>query len=1606
MRIYILILFALTCYSLCTEQETELYLYRSLTDLQYEGHVVLYERTEQNATIVFNSYLLDTINYKDYYYLCISPQKKYQLALQPVFRESEHQQYVALSLNTGFPFFEDLYPLYQIKLFEFEAQPLVHQHSLWTYTMTPKSESDWFLPYFDTSDWSTGCLQEISTSSLTQILYITRICVLDDLIYSNGTLLISVLTRTGIVFYINGIVAFDNSESLFIPMTANTFTYISVNPYSYMIPDSKVLRMAFKILFTPQRPYTSHFDISIVLRVANDISSSIHVPLERTPIQENCKESSDIIETTLTYTFDNFYSTINGYVIYFSSITSISPTYFQLQASLDGTHWTILDSRESIEYLKTKEFTTFPIYGNLKPYRIYQLVYKSPSYCEYPIDHFDIVFSYGVPHVSQQLSYNRHVLYTIPVMQYVYLYPLLHYYKDFTSEGSLPKGLTISNRTGEIQGYVHISAEYKEYVILIQATNMITGAYKTSVVSIIVTNCHYPQVLFQIEVQRDMYSYGGFYYIQNNVTHEVLDYYHIQSATSPSKSPILFNYCETQGIYNLHFYNIYHGDWKDHTQIRINLSYRNQLYPIGSFTLNGDIYKDVSVSLQFAIHENEEWLVFYNDNVLNSISNTWYKNDFIPDSNWNVVTYNGIKAKGRIWLYRKEFIINSIVGFTGFEIRLMARAGLVIYLNEKLIFTSNINCSTGFISSSSVATGGESFYFDETTKSISGSISLLKLGRNILCIAKVPKESTFNATVSSVFITPYISLRLLQENNQMTRGIYVDEEVISTPYINYQYYFKRIFEGITPYYYKGLYNENYPHPYAVVYFNNNGGEYFNKYCLTCSPDIVLTDVYSIIIEGIQECKDSNWKQIDIQKDINFINRLQKKCFYIQDDNILPYNSLRFTILSIKGSMENTHYVSLSQIELLMDIQDYTDISLTYPSDSVTIYSHTYFRLYTTSMRIGIYSNFTVSPSLPEGMHINIADGTIYGIPTSYTNQSYIISANNIYGMKVNTSLFINIVDCLYPNLLITITIECMNDEDCSSYSYSLIESGSRKVDEVNEFYYDMHYTKTICVIQSLYSLYLADKTFKGWKKATITLQEYNKVLFNGVATNVRLPNVIPLSLRYLIHSTYQNYIYIPSVTEDIIDWKEIEYIPTSDWKDHKGSFTSLEGNVQYLRTTFHIESIENSIIWYLEFTTTQGFVIYINGKELYRYNMPEGKITKDTFAINRFDVAQSISTSSMFEDGVLLEHQDHVVCIELHSSKDPSLSKSFSILLKRYFAKQIQNEGTIYSNHITPGVIENLSYLFDNNMTTNVFIKAICHEHTIDYIFNHNETHYVNSIYIYPGNENYKPKNINIYGTTNYIDWELLYSNKDITWGPSIYGERSINNYYINQTYKGYRFGFNGCLLNGLELTQIQLWFANYNSYCNASNGYSITSPNMFAFKDCPLYYSGYMKRYCYGYIWGPEVNHCTALSPLSLQYGDIIQHNIYIFENIKLIPRIEGVEVHYKINPPLPDGLSLDSDTGIISGSVRTKYSISLYNVTATNSQGSISTKILFVFEYNYNKYLSILFIITLIIFIILLSIYICLTCKQKHILHGKINNNRNSSIDEVELIQYKELK
>lgn len=99
---------------------------------------------------------------------------------------------------------------------------------------------------------------------------------------------------------------------------------------------------------------------------------------------------------------------------------------------------------------------------------------------------------------------------------------------------------------------------------------------------------------------------------------------------------------------------------------------------------------------------------------------------------------------------------------------------------------------------------------------------------------------------------------------------------------------------------------------------------------------------------------------------------------------------------------------------------------------------------------------------------------------------------------------------------------------------------------------------------------------------------------------------------------------------------------------------------------------------------------------------------------------------------------------------------------------------------------------------------------------------------------------------------------------------------------------------------------------------------------SCPEGYEGSIRRMCTNGVLGEAVENCSPVQPSALSYPEfdgILTLNV---EFTSPYPSVTGLNITFSITPQLPTGLSLNTETGLISGkgevvSTSTEYTVLL---------------------------------------------------------------------------------
>ncbi|KAK8795537.1 hypothetical protein WA158_000194 [Blastocystis sp. Blastoise] len=331
------------------------------------------------------------------------------------------------------------------------------------------------------------------------------------------------------------------------------------------------------------------------------------------------------------------------------------------------------------------------------------------------------------------------------------------------------------------------------------------------------------------------------------------------------------------------------------------------------------------------------------------------------------------------------------------------------------------------------------------------------------------------------------------------------------------------------------------------------------------------------------------------------------------------------------------------------------------------------------------------------------------------------------------------------------------------------------------------------------------------------------------------------------------------------------------------SLPARTSTTRYYKTTITMPSQETYGTLALKIKGNYGCIIYANGQEAFRYNLPQGAVTSTTnaIAISTNDILTFVSKNSLQGASTI------ALGIEAHSAAtDTTSTDSFDC--------QIVFEATAYLDrspdviHISGGsgvcdpVGTSCSALFINNVGTFYSTSTWSQGTNFVYTFPAGHYEYVNyySLRSYSATSYGDPKSWKVYGSNDGTNWSVI----DVRMGVT-FASRSLTQYFsIGSNTKA----FNMIKLEILESSLSSLGFAGFRFYRRTTD---------------------------------------VVLPGLHFTVSNVIgQANM---ETISTEVSSSGY-YNFTISPPLPTGLTMNS-AGAISGSSSAIYT-GTHTITAIN--------------------------------------------------------------------------
>ena len=224
-------------------------------------------------------------------------------------------------------------------------------------------------------------------------------------------------------------------------------------------------------------------------------------------------------------------------------------------------------------------------------------------------------------------------------------------------------------------------------------------------------------------------------------------------------------------------------------------------------------------------------------------------------------------------------------------------------------------------------------------------------------------------------------------------------------------------------------------------------------------------------------------------------------------------------------------------------------------------------------------------------------------------------------------------------------------------------------------------------------------------------------------------------------------------------WNNIDF-DSSSWEKTSGDleYGNWQQNTVYFRYMFQVEeAIKYPLvqygIWYKD-----GIIIYLNGEEVYRRNMPSGTIRHNTMASSMYQgYYQRVGSAP----GYLLKDGSNVIAVEIHKHASTTGAVQF-----KGYANALQGDcvsrvsgGTITESSFYNRPDYSAAQAWDGLETTE-WIENGSPAWTV-YSYNFDRMEWVNRfVLVSSSNAERDPKEFHLYGSRDGMNWEELLGSK------------------------------------------------------------------------------------------------------------------------------------------------------------------------------------------------------------------------------------------------------
>ena len=933
------------------------------------------------------------------------------------------------------------------------------------------------------------------------------------------------------------------------------------------------------------------------------------------------------------------------------------------------------------------------------------------------------------------------------------------------------------------------------------------------------------------------------------------------------------------------------------------------------------------VSVNYPIHPSENW--YYK---MGEVPENWYSSD---TSAWTEGTPGSFPtASNRVQLYKKTFSVSSLDNISGFVISVRYRYGIAIYVNNNQIFMNGI---TEVSTTATVTNTYSSLLFRQISFPVKtmaydsvSSTSYLQTGSNTIAIALIADSdqavnSTFNAALSLMGSNEYS--RVFEFTASLSGSIQYQNSPFTFYFVDYA-------AGITC-------ADN----QIIITFNNDRREWISSLLVQShySEKGMFTRKFNVYGKNTA---DTEWVSLAQYTNLGWSLVGQTKKIWMINNN--AYNQYKFE--NFGSGDESSCAWKISRIDMFSDNMNQNVPNLEY-STVVALKNVEMAEVYPSA---NLYRDFTVSPELPSGIKICSQSGVIYGTATAeVAAKDYTISAKKATtGESVSTTINFGVIPCAGDRSMITSKMR--TDSYASECSYKLFKGRGDRGDLIASLdsapsnnallYLDR------CLQNDIYTFYAYDSYGDGWyiPGGYMMTVDVGATIFD---TKPVSPTNTPPSFVSTTFSSFR-----PFQLEDT-EWKVLKAqtvdsswttVPFDDstWESMRASAIGSSSYVTtYIRKSFDLPNLEDYQVLNVRLLYNGGIAAYFNGQLVARFNL-EKDFTASSMALSEHDS----TVYSAFHVILIMKGAvagSNVVAFETHS---PSSA-----------ASNIVFDATgIFGVDECSMVLDTYTDITGSDVASALALNDILDYDLLTYItFPGQLNQYINwSV------ENLEGTLFNKYGilswtTLSTLQFSLMGHNEDTTTEETEYmnfasevsaslNMRSISLFETPANimpFKTFKWIIEDTPSNNIQMSSFLFYYCKTEgAICPGIDEYPAVGEGQISPALCEPGFKGYLYRECLnGQLSEPHRDKCIHKPPENLLYGSERYEFVLGTSQTTSVPTYTNIITQFTVDPELPSGLTLNPETGEISGipTVELDVTAPAFTITGSNPLYVVRTTI-----------------------------------------------------------------